>query len=100
MSQPTPIIVLGQEVFESHMRVLLNRLDSLQAEVNKLRNGGQDQLIRIGEVKDILKASGKKCSDNRTAQNWLKEKNILPQMQEGSTHKYYSRNAVKSALNY
>lgn len=93
------IYVISKEVLDSKFAMLFNRIDSLEKAV-KAGYTNEDQLIRIGEAKEILKASGKKCSDNRTAQNWLKEKNILPQMQEGSKHKYYSRNAVKSALNH
>lgn len=92
------IYVISKEVLDSKFAMLFNRIDSLEKAV-KAGYKNEDQLIRIGEVKDILKASGKRCSDNRTAQNWLKEKHILPHMKKGSTHKYYSRNAVKSALN-
>ena len=91
----TKIIVLPEEVFESHMKILLNRIDELEKKID--RQQLPDEKLKIGQVWELLKQHGIEYANAQNAKGWLKKNNI--RMVEGeSTCAYYWKSEVLECL--
>lgn len=93
----TKIIVLPEEVFESHIKVLLNRIDELEKKIDQSTVKQPDQKLKIGEVWQLLKQHGIEYANAQNCKSWLKKHNI--RMVEGETScAYYMKSDILNHL--